>query len=78
MSDAKTDLIDPMITLGMHAFVTPFCCSPLLQRLEVYVHRANRAYTLLPPDYEEGDGSDDGEVPRSWTISFPPPTPRIG
>ncbi len=51
---------------------------------EVYVRRAYRAYTLLSVDYEEGDGTDDGEGPSIVTWRFnlgqshsPPQTPRL-
>jgi hypothetical protein len=48
------------------------------------VRRAYRAYTLLSIDYEEGDGTDDGEAPGIVTWRFnlgqshsPPQTPRL-
>ena len=51
---------------------------------EVYVRRAYRAYTLLSIDYEEGDGTDDGEASSIVTWRFnlgqsrsPPQTPRL-
>lgn len=51
---------------------------------EVYVRRAYRAYTLLSIDYEEGDGTDDGEAAGIVTWRFnlgqshsPPQTPRL-
>ncbi|KAG0694582.1 acetyl-CoA carboxylase [Suillus ampliporus] len=51
---------------------------------EVYVRRAYRAYSLLSIDYEEGDGSDDGELPSAVTWRFnlgqshsPPSTPSV-
>ncbi|KAH9992441.1 acetyl CoA carboxylase [Russula vinacea] len=55
-----------------------------LAAFEVYVRRAYRAYTLLSIDYEEGDGTDDGEAPGIVTWRFnlgqshsPPQTPRL-
>ncbi|KAG1780813.1 carboxyl transferase domain-containing protein [Suillus placidus] len=51
---------------------------------EVYIRRAYRAYSLLSIDYEEGDGSDDGELPSAATWRFnlgqshsPPSTPSV-
>jgi len=51
---------------------------------DVYIRRAYRAYTLLSIDYEEGDGTDDGEAPSIVTWRFnlgqshsPPQTPRL-
>ncbi|KAI0306019.1 acetyl-CoA carboxylase [Multifurca ochricompacta] len=56
----------------------------ILAAFEVYVRRAYRAYTLLSIDYEEGDGTDDGEAPSIVTWRFnlgqshsPPQTPRL-
>ncbi|KAH9992745.1 acetyl CoA carboxylase [Russula compacta] len=55
-----------------------------LAAFEVYVRRAYRAYNLLSIDYEEGDGTDDGEAPTIVTWRFnlgqshsPPQTPRL-
>ncbi|KAI0272407.1 acetyl CoA carboxylase [Gloeopeniophorella convolvens] len=55
-----------------------------LAAFEVYVRRAYRAYTLLSIDYEEGDGTDDGEAPTIvlWRFNLgqshsPPQTPRL-
>jgi acetyl-CoA carboxylase/biotin carboxylase 1 len=56
----------------------------LLAALAVYIRRAYRAYTVLNIDYEEGDGTDDGDAPHIVTWRFklgqsnsPPSTPRI-
>lgn len=50
----------------------------------MYVRRGYRMYSLLSIDYEEGDGSDDGEEPTVLTWRFtigkshsPPQTPRM-
>ncbi|KAI0286000.1 acetyl CoA carboxylase [Russula aff. rugulosa BPL654] len=55
-----------------------------LAAFEVYIRRAYRAYTLLSIDYEEGDGTDDGEASSIVTWRFnlgqsrsPPQTPRL-
>ncbi|TFY80056.1 hypothetical protein EWM64_g3963 [Hericium alpestre] len=55
-----------------------------LAAFEVYVRRAYRAYSLLSIDYEEGDGTDDGETPSVvvWRFNLsqtrsPPSTPHI-
>ncbi|KAA1468959.1 acetyl CoA carboxylase [Dentipellis sp. KUC8613] len=55
-----------------------------LAAFEVYVRRAYRAYSLLSVDYEEGDGTDDGDSPSVVTWRFnlgqtrsPPSTPHI-
>lgn len=56
-----------------------------LAAFEVYVKRAYRAYNVLSLDHEEGDPSDDGDVPCVVTWRFnlgqsrsPPTTPHIG
>lgn len=77
---------DPWVTLGRHSFLTRWCYFLILSEaaFEVYVRRAYRAYTLLSIDYEEGDGTDDGEAASIVTWRFnlgqsrsPPQTPRL-
>lgn len=76
---------DPWVTLGTLVWLGDVI--PLIfaqAAFEVYVRRAYRAYTLLSIDYEEGDGTDDGEAPGIVTWRFnlgqshsPPQTPRL-
>jgi acetyl-CoA carboxylase/biotin carboxylase 1 len=76
---------DPWVTLGTRfwlAYAIPLTFFEAA--FEVYVRRAYRAYTLLSIDYEEGDGTDDGEAPGIVTWRFnlgqshsPPQTPRL-
>ena len=77
---------DPWVTLGMALFLAGWCY-PLIffeAAFEVYVRRAYRAYTLLSIDYDEGDGTDDGEASSIVTWRFnlgqsrsPPQTPHL-
>ncbi|KAI9509668.1 acetyl CoA carboxylase [Russula earlei] len=79
LSDSRYTVFDvlPAFFVNNDPWVT-------LAAFEVYVRRAYRAYNLLSIDYEEGDGTDDGEVPSIVTWRFnlgqshsPPQTPRL-
>jgi acetyl-CoA carboxylase / biotin carboxylase 1 len=77
---------DPWVTLGKLLFFGWVVLSLIFSEaaFEVYIRRAYRAYTLLSIDYEEGDGTDDGEASSIVTWRFnlgqsrsPPQTPRL-
>ncbi|KAH9975794.1 acetyl CoA carboxylase [Lactifluus volemus] len=79
LSDSRYTVFDvlPAFFVNKDPWVT-------LAAFEVYVRRAYRAYTLLSIDYEEGDGTDDGEAPSIVTWRFnlgqshsPPQTPLL-
>ncbi|KAI0046521.1 acetyl CoA carboxylase [Auriscalpium vulgare] len=79
LSDSRYTVFD--VLPAFFAYDDPWVT---LAAFEVYVRRAYRAYTLLSIDYEEGDGSDDGEAPSIVTWRFnlgqthsPPQTPHI-
>ncbi|KAG2157567.1 acetyl-CoA carboxylase [Suillus clintonianus] len=79
LSDSRYTVYDVLPAFFSHAdpVVT-------MAAFEVYIRRAYRAYSLLSIDYEEGDGSDDGESPSAATWRFnlgqshsPPSTPSV-